>query len=83
VSDGWMSLESAPEDTAVLIATDGGWVGEATYLWAEAFEGDYLIQNWTWAGGNTVRHEVYAWQELPVFPNPRVWKDEHPRIATK
>ena len=79
----WMELDSAPEDENVLIATDGGWTGEAMFLWSEAFDGDYLVQNWTWASGGTVKHEVYAWQPLPVFPDPKGWKEMHPKPPTR
>lgn len=83
MADEWMSLDSAPEDESVLIATDGGWVGEATFLWGEAFFGDYLVQNWSWASGFAVKHEVLAWMPLPSFADPRAWKEAHPKVATK
>ena len=59
---GWRSIDTAPEDERVILATAGNWVGEAIMLRNE-FTGE---QDWTWVDtGKPTRHSLYGWQPLP------------------
>ncbi|WP_089177185.1 hypothetical protein [Bosea sp. AS-1] len=56
----WRDLASAPEDEWVLLATTGGWVGEAMVI-----EGE-----WKWASGNVFHSDIVPlkWMPLPEHP---------------
>ena len=61
-------LETAPEDEPVILATTGGWIGEAWMLRNE----DTGVQEWTWAIGR--RGDTYfnplGWWKMPPHPDP-------------
>lgn len=62
----WLDLDSAPEDEWVLLATTGGWVGEALMLrsW-ETGE-----QRWQWSTGNRLNSKLtpLKWMPMPEHP---------------
>lgn len=59
---GWRSIDTAPEDERVILATAGNWVGEAIMLRNE----DTGEQEWNWVDtGKPTRHSLYGWQPLP------------------
>ena len=66
----WRSIDTAPEDEHVILATSGGHVGEAIMLIDE----DTGKQKWAWAFGPVhPNHEPYGWQPMPSaidFPVP-------------
>lgn len=65
VDGGWRPIHSAPEDTHVIIATSGGFVGEALMLMDE----DTGQQKWTWALGPVhPNHVPLGWMPLPSPP---------------
>lgn len=58
----WRSIDTAPEDHHVILATAGGFVGEAIMLIDE----DTGSQKWAWALGPVhPNHEPYGWMPLP------------------
>ena len=60
--NGWRSIDTAPEDCRVILATVGNWVGEAIMLRDE----DTGEQIWTWVDtGKPSRHSCYGWMPLP------------------
>jgi hypothetical protein len=61
--NGWRSIDTAPEDCRVLLATAGNWVGEAIMLRDE----DTGEQVWTWVDtGKPSLHSCYGWMPLPA-----------------
>ena len=61
--NGWRSIDTAPEDCRVILATAGGWVGEAIMLRDE----DTGEQVWTWVDtGKPSLHSCYGWMPLPA-----------------
>ena len=58
--DGWRGISTAPDDEWLLVATTGGWVGEAMTL-----EGA-----WKWASGHAFHSDIVPlkWMPLPVHP---------------
>lgn len=61
--NGWRSIDTAPEDWRVILATAGGWVGEAIMLRDE----DTGEQVWTWVDtGKPSLHSCYGWMPLPA-----------------
>lgn len=68
--EGWRSIDTAPEDEHIILATSGGHVGEAIMLIDE----DTGKQKWAWALGPVhANHEPYGWQPMPSaidFPVP-------------
>jgi len=60
--NGWRSIDTAPEDQHVILATSGGFVGEAIMLRDEATG----AQKWAWALGPVhENHRPYGWKPLP------------------
>lgn len=59
-SSGWRPLNTATEDEWILVATTGGWVGEAMVLDGE----------WRWAGGHAFHPDIVPlkWMPLPEHP---------------
>lgn len=66
-SDGWQTMETAPRDENVLLATSGGWVGEARFELMHDQTWD-----WIWASGSIVheQHKKLGWRPLPAPPEP-------------
>jgi hypothetical protein len=61
--NGWRSIDTAPEDCRVILATAGGWVCEAIMLRDE----DTGEQVWTWVDtGKPSLHSCYGWMPLPA-----------------
>lgn len=64
----WQPMESAPEDEAVILATTGGWVGQASKSFQHPGEDEC---RWAWAGAEEPLNEnlvPVAWQPLPPHP---------------
>lgn len=64
----WQPIETAPEDEAVILATTGGWVGQASKSFQHPGEDEC---HWCWAGREEPIHENHvplAWQPLPSPP---------------
>ncbi|GGE36549.1 hypothetical protein GCM10007276_12550 [Agaricicola taiwanensis] len=58
----WRSIDTAPEDEHVILATTGDHVGEALML----IDKDTGQQKWTWAGGPVSKfHIPLGWQPMP------------------
>lgn len=57
----WRSIDNAPEDEWLLVATTGGWVGEATVIDGE----------WKWASGHVFHSDIVPqkWMPLPRHPD--------------
>jgi hypothetical protein len=57
---GWQDISTAPEDEWLLVATTGGWVGEAMVVDGE----------WKWATGNVFHSDIIPlkWMPLPEHP---------------
>lgn len=58
----WRDIGSAPEDERILVATSGGWVGEASLADGE----------WRWSGSGHVLHSntvPLKWMPLPEHPD--------------
>lgn len=73
--NGWRSIDTAPEDCRVILATSGNWVGEAIMLRDE----DTGEQIWTWVDtGKPSRHSCYGWQHLPEALSAPVASDLRP-----
>ena len=73
--NGWRSIDTAPEDCRVILATAGNWVGEAIMLRDE----DTGEQVWTWVDtGKPSQHSLYGWQHLPAPLNAPVASDLRP-----
>jgi hypothetical protein len=71
----WRSIDTAPEDTFVLLATSKNVVGEAIMLIDE----DTGQQRWTWANGPVhPNHEPYGWMPIPDPPKKPVPSDLRP-----
>lgn len=63
--EAWRSIETAPEDEHVILATTGGFVGEALMLRDE----NTGTQKWTWALGPVHQNHVpLGWQPMPDAP---------------
>lgn len=67
-SDGWQTMETAPRDENVLLATSGGWVGEARFELMHDQTWD-----WIWASGSIVheQHKKLGWRPLPAPPETK------------
>lgn len=67
-SDGWQTMETAPRDENVLLATSGGWVGEARFELMHDQTWD-----WIWASGAIVHenHKPLGWRPLPAPPETK------------
>lgn len=74
--DDWRDMESAPNEEWVIIATDGGWVGQACREWygpnglGEPQDGEL---RWFWAGSNNLqpiheKHKPIKWSPMPKHP---------------
>lgn len=62
----WFDLSDAPEDEWVLLATSGGWVGEALMLRSE----DTGEQRWQWVSGRlNSQITPLKWMPLPEHPD--------------
>ena len=60
--DYWHSINTAPEDEHVILATSGDHVGEALMLRDQ----DTGEQKWTWAGGPVSKfHTPLGWRPMP------------------
>lgn len=58
----WRSIDTAPEDQHVILATSGGFVGEAIML----LDDDTGRQKWTWAHGPVhENHAPLGWMPMP------------------
>lgn len=65
--DAWRPIETVPDDEAVLLATEGGWVGQASKSFQYPREDEL---HWCWAGANEPLHPTLkplAWMPLPKF----------------
>lgn len=72
---GWRSIDTAPEDCRVILASAGNWVGEAIMLRDE----DSGEQVWTWVDTGTVcRYSLYGWMHLPSPLSSPVLSDLRP-----
>lgn len=72
---GWRSIDTAPEDCRVLLATAGNWVGEAIMLRDE----ETGEQVWTWVDtGKPSLHSCYGWMPLPEHLLAPVLSDLRP-----
>lgn len=72
---GWRSIDTAPEDEHIILATSGGFVGEALMLIDE----DTGRQKWTWALGPVhEKHVLYGWMPLPEPLHAPVASDLRP-----
>lgn len=68
----WRSIDTAPEDQHVILATSGDHVGEAIMLTDE----DTGQQKWAWALGPLhPNHTPYGWQPLPSSLSAPVLSD--------
>lgn len=67
-SDVWQTMETAPRDENVLLATSGGWVGEARFELMHDQTWD-----WIWASGSIVheQHKKLGWRPLPAPPETK------------
>ncbi|WP_089177181.1 hypothetical protein [Bosea sp. AS-1] len=65
VDAGWQTIDSAPEDEWLLVATTGGWVGEAMVL-------DGV---WKWASGNVFHSDIVPLKWMPLPEHPEVAKE--------
>lgn len=65
-ADPWLDLASAPQDEWVLLATTGGWVGEALMLRNE----ETGEQRWQWVSGNKLNSKLIPlkWMPMPAHP---------------
>ena len=71
----WRSIDTAPEDCRVILATAGNWVGEAIMLRDE----DTGEQVWTWVDtGKPSLHSCYGWMHLPEHLSAPVLSDLRP-----
>lgn len=71
----WRSIDTAPEDCRVILATAGNWVGEAIMLRDE----DTGEQVWTWVDtGKPSLHSCYGWMHLPDPLSAPVLSDLRP-----
>lgn len=63
----WLDISTAPEDEAVLIATTGGWVGEARLM---PDPEEQVQAQWEWAGGHKLHpnYVVKGWRPMPPSP---------------
>jgi hypothetical protein len=57
----WQDISTPPEDEWLLVATSGGWVGEAMVLDGE----------WKWASGHVFHSDIVPlkWMPLPEHPD--------------
>lgn len=63
---GWQDIATAPRDgTDVIIATEGGVVGEAR--WVDEKHGDG--GTWWWAAAEPIYGDAAAWQPMPSPPS--------------
>lgn len=73
--DYWHSIDTAPEDEHVILATSGDHVGEALMLIDE----DTGRQKWTWASGPVSKfHEPLGWRPMPSPIRAPVPSDNRP-----
>jgi len=73
--DYWHSIDTAPEDQYVILATSGDHVGEALMLIDE----DTGQQKWTWAGGPVSKfHAPLGWRPMPSPIRAPVLSDNRP-----
>ena len=73
--NGWRSIDTAPEDKHVILATSGGHVGEAIMLIDE----DTGQQKWAWALGPLhPNHIPYGWMPFQEPPTAPVLSDLRP-----
>lgn len=71
--------ETAPEDEPVILATSGGWIGEAWMLVNE----DTGQQEWWWVGRDPqgkerradLHFQLLGWQPMPAHPDPTLDND--------
>jgi hypothetical protein len=59
---GWQPLSTVPEDEWLLVATTGGWVGEAMVL-------DGV---WKWASGNVFHSDIVPLEWMPLPEHPEI-----------
>ena len=72
---GWRSVDTAPEDQHVILATSGGHVGEAIMLIDE----DTGTRKWAWAMGPVHHHHTpFGWMPLPDALQSPVASDLRP-----
>lgn len=63
----WRPITTAPDDEAVILATEGGWVGQASKSYQYPHDDEL---HWCWAGANGPLHQTLkpvAWMPLPKF----------------
>lgn len=71
----WRSIDTAPEDEHVVLATTGDHVGEAVMLVDE----DTGKQKWTWALGPVhPSHVPLGWQPMPTAIRHPIPSDNRP-----
>lgn len=76
VSDYWHSIDAAPEDEWVILATSGEHVGQALMLVDE----DTGQQTWNWYGGSPVHPNLkpLGWQRMPSPIFTEILPDNRP-----
>ena len=71
----WHSIDTAPEDQHVILATTGGFVGEAIMLLDETTG----KQKWAWALGPVhPNHVPLGWQHMPAALTHPIPRDDRP-----
>lgn len=76
---GWRSIDTAPEDEHVILATSGGHTGEALMLIDE----DTGQRQWVWAHGPVhQKHEPWGWMPMQDPPSAPVLSDLRPSALT-
>lgn len=68
-ANGWLPLDSCPEDEVVLLSVTGGWVG--TGFWLHNEIADRIEWYWQDAAPLHQNHKPLGWQPLPEpLPDP-------------
>lgn len=67
----WQDIATAPEDEWLLVATTGGWVGEAMHIASE----------WKWASGHVFHSDIVPLKWMPLPEHPEALEDCKARLA--